>query len=428
MDGVSLEVLLIALGILANGFFAGSEMALVSSRQSRLAELRERGVRGAGTALSIRQSPEAALATIQIAITAVGTLASAVGGAAAVEALTPWLVVAGVPPRVAEIGGLGAVIVAITYASLVVGELTPKAIALRNPERMAALVARPITVLSRLSRPLVRVLTASTNAVLAMLRVQPPAEPVVSEEELRYLLREGAARGIFEKREEELVHRVFEFTDTTVREIMVPRLRVQGLPVDTPPDDVLGAVVAIGHTRIPVYRESIEHPVGVLVLKDVLERLAAGLPLVLADMLHPPLFVPETSKISVLLEEFRRRRQNLAIVVDEYGGVAGLVTVEDLLEEVVGEIHDEARAPSTHVTLLPDGSALVDGATPVEELRETLGVAVPDSTAYTTAAGALIAKLDRIPTPGTTAALGGFRWTVLEMERATVKRIKLERA
>lgn len=218
MDSVSLELVLIAVGILSNAVFAGTEIALVSSRISRLAELRQRSVRGAAAAMQLKEAPENYLATIQIAITAVGTLTAAVGGAAAIEALSPWLVRMGLGGA-AETVALAAVILAITYASLVIGELTPKAIALRDPERLACLMAPVIAAISRISAPLVGILSASTNFVLRALGMGTPSESTfVSEEDVRYLLREGARTGIFEKVEEELVHNVFEFADTTVRE------------------------------------------------------------------------------------------------------------------------------------------------------------------------------------------------------------------
>jgi magnesium and cobalt exporter, CNNM family len=219
MDSVPLEFMLIALGILANGVFAGSEFALVSSRIGRLAELRQRSVRGAAAAMQLKETPETFLATIQIAITAVGTLTSAVGGATAVEALSPWLMRVGLGAG-AETVALGIIVLLITYASLVVGELTPKAIALRNPERLACLMAPVVAAISRVLAPIVRVLSASTNLLLRILGMGTAQEsPFVSEDDVKYLVREGARKGVFEKVEEELVHNVFEFADTTVREI-----------------------------------------------------------------------------------------------------------------------------------------------------------------------------------------------------------------
>jgi putative hemolysin len=331
MDSFWIDVTLVAVGILANGFFAGSEIALVSARISRLAQLREAHVTGAAAAMRLKESPETFLATIQIAITAVGTLASAVGGVTAVEALKPLLVGAGLGAWSQPVA-LAFVIVFITYVSLVIGELAPKAIALRNPERLAVLVAPILAVLSRMSSGLVRVLTMSTNGVLRAAGVgRTETSPFVSEEDVRYLVREGAAKGIFEKVEEELVHNVFEFADTTVRDIMTPRPLIQGLDVATPAAELLRRAAEIGHSRIPVYRGSVEQPVGILTMKDLIRAAAQGAPPSLSELTREPLFIPETAWISVLLREFQRHRQNLAFVVDEYGGVVGLVTLEDVL-------------------------------------------------------------------------------------------------
>lgn len=431
MDDVWIEVVLIAVAILANGFFAGSEIALISARMGRLAQMRQEAVTGAATAMSLKEAPEAFLATIQIAITAVATLASAVGGAAAVEALTPWLAGLDLPGAAAWAGpaALGLVILVITYVSLVVGELTPKAIALRNPEGLACVVAPLIQGLSRVSSGLVRGLTVSTNAVLRVLgQGATGASPFVSEDEVRYLVREGVAKGIFEKVEGELVHRAFEFADTTVREIMVARPNIRGLEISTPPAEVLRRAAEIGHSRIPVYRESIEHPVGIVVMKDLLRVAARGAPAALSGLLRPPLFIPESSYISVLLREFQRSRQNLALVVDEYGVVVGLVTLEDVLEEIIGEIREEGEPGGVpFARRLPDGSHIIDGAAPVRDVREKLALPLEDSPDYSTLAGFLLHTFQAVPTPGASIAFNGYRWTVVDMEGPRIAKIKVQR-
>jgi len=431
METIWLEIVLIGVAILANGFFAGSEIALVSARISRLAQLRQEATTGAAKAISLKESPEAFLATIQIAITAVGTLASAVGGATAIEALTPWLAGLGLPgaKEWAEPVALGIVILMITYVSLVIGELVPKAVALRDPERMACVVAPMILWLSGISSALVRALTVSTSAVLRVLAQGKVQEsPFISEEEVRYLVREGAAKGIFEEVEEELVHNVFEFADTTVREIMTPRPRIQGLDIATPATEVLRKAVEIGHSRIPVYRESTELPVGIVLMKDLLRAAAQGTPPSLRELAREPLFIPESARISFLLRDLQRHRQNLAFVVDEYGGVVGLVTLEDVLEEIVGEIREEGEAaapPFAH--RLPDGSYVLDGLASVRDVRSQLGVPVPESDAYHTIAGFLIDALATIPKPGASLTTAGHRWTVVDMEGPKIVRVKVER-
>lgn len=431
MDTIWLELVLIVVAMLANGYFAGSEIAVVSSRVGRLIALREAGWPGAASALRLKEAPDAFLATIQIAITSVSTLASAVGGAAAVEALTPALAALPIPgaPRWAGPTSLGLVVLVITYGSLVIGELVPKALALRNPERFACFVARPVERLSRLSGRLVRFLTVSTNMVLRILGQGTGGEQTpVSEEDVKYLLKEGAARGVFEHEEAALVHSVFEFTDTRVREIMIPRPGILGLEATTPPGSVLARVAEMGKSRFPVYRDSIEHTMGVVTLKDLVRGLARGETLDLARVARPPLFVPETLLISHLLRQFRQVRQEFAMVVDEYGSIAGLVTLEDVMAEIVGPLPGESDATSeVGVSRFPDGSLLLDGMRSVEDARERFGLPVPESIEYQTVAGFILHRLAAIPGPGTSVDLSGWRLTVVEMEGPRIAKVKAQR-
>lgn len=280
-----IELLLISVAITANGIFSGSEFALVSSRTSRLAEMRQNGVRGAKVAFALKESPEAFLATIQIAITLVGAFASAVGGAAAAARLTSVLEKSPLPgaPTWAEPAALGLVILVITYFSLVVGELTPKALALRNPERAACAMAPPVALLTKVFAPAVRLLTASTSLLLRFF-----GHRSATKSSSEYLVREGTAKGMFEKVEEELVRNVFEFADTTGREIMLPRMNIRGLEIDTAPGEILRKAARIGRSHIPVYRESVEHTIGIVTVKDLRRLAAEGQPIVLSKATRPP--------------------------------------------------------------------------------------------------------------------------------------------
>ncbi|MGH7350395.1 MAG: hemolysin family protein, partial [Candidatus Rokuibacteriota bacterium] len=385
---------------------------------------------GAAVAAALKREPERLLATIQIAITLVSTLASAVGGAAAVNALQPWLAGLALPGAPGWSGpvALGVVILLITYASLVLGELTPKALALRNPERWAARVARPIAWLVRAVAAPGRILTWSTRLVLTLIgqRDAPPA-PLVSEEEVKYLIREGASQGVFEAHESDLVHRVFRFTDTEVRSIMVPRPNIRGLDITIPPEQVLKRAADLGHTRLPVYRGTLEDTVGVVVIKDILRCAAEGTTPVIEGLLHPPLFVPEATRVSDVLRQFQRRRLHLALVVDEYGQVVGLVTTEDLLEEIVGEIRDERESPRLEsATRLPDGSYIIDGAATIRDLREQAGLPLEDSPDYQTIAGFILRRLGSVPQPGATLDAAGHRFTVVDMEGPRIMKVKAE--
>jgi putative hemolysin len=426
-----IEIGLVLLAILANGLFSGSEIALISARPARLAQLDKDAVRGAAVALGLKRDPETFLAAVQIAITLVGTLASAVGGAAAVRAFTPWFESLPVPgaDRWAEPAALGLVILTLTYASLVLGELVPKALALRNPERAACLVAPSIRAFVRAAAWPSRLLTGSTRLVLTLLgQGGAPTPPLASEEEIRYLIREGARQGIFERHESDLVDRVFRFTDTPVRAVMVPRPRILTLDIDTPPGELMSRAAALNRTRIPVIRGSLDDVAGVVVIKDLLRAAAAAKPPVLAELLHPPLFVPETARTSEVLRTFQRRHQNLALVVDEYGRTAGLVTIEDLLEEIVGEIREE-REPSElpYLSRLADGSYLIDGAATMHDLRHAAGLPFEESPDYQTIAGFMLDALNAVPHPGASVSRYGYTFTVGEMDGPRIAKVKARR-
>jgi len=428
MDSIWVEILLIGVSILANAFFAGAEIALVSARPSRLSQLRAHGVRGAETAAALKKDPDAFLATIQMAITLVGTLASAVGGAAAAEALTPRLQAVGLSGAWGRTIALGIVVLVIAFVSLLIGELTPKALALRDPERLAARVARPVAGLMRLLAGPGRGLTWATRAVLTALgQSGTPVAPLVSEEEVKYLVREGTAQGVFEAAERDLVNRVFEFADTPVRLVMVPRPNIVGLDIDTSPAEVLMRAARLGHTRLPVFRGSIEDALGVVVIMDLFRCAALGQPVNLERLMHPPLFVPESAPVSAVLRQFQSSRLHLALVVDEYGQIAGLVTTEDLLEEIVGEIRDERESSILQsVSRLPGGSYMIDGTATIRDLREQVGLPLEESPDYQTVAGFLLHRLGAVPRPGTMVGVGGYRWTIVEMDGPRIMKVRAE--
>ena len=428
MDSIWVEVFLIGVSILANAFFAGSEIALISARPSRLSQLRAHGVPGADVAETLKKDPDAFLATIQMAITLVGTLASAVGGAAAAEALTPRLQALGLAGAWGRSIALAIVVLAIAFVSLLVGELTPKTLALRNPERLAALVARPVAALMRLLAGPGRALTWATRVILTVIgQSDVPPIALVSEEEVKYLVREGTTQGIFEAAERDLVNRVFQFADTPVRLVMVPRPNILGLDIETPPAEVLRRAARLGHTRLPVFRGSIEDARGVVVIKDLFRCAALAQPVNLERLMHPPLFVPESAPVSAVLRQFQSSRVQLALVVDEYGQVAGLVTTEDLLEEIVGEIRDERESSHLQsVSRLPDGSYMIDGTATIRDLREQVGLPLEESPDYQTVAGFLLHRLGAVPRPGTMVAVGGYRWTIVEMDGPRIMKARAE--
>lgn len=429
MDETTLLILTIVLLLLGNGFFSGSEIALISARRSRIEALANRGSRAAKRVKDLQDDPTTLLATVQIGVTLMGTLAGIAGGYLASRHLEPrlagtWLAGWVTPAFVAGslVGG------GIVYVELILGELVPKALALRFTERVALLVAWPLHAMARGSRWLVAVLTASTRAVLWVVGVRAfDDRELVSEEEIRHLVREGQAQGVFDSAKSQLLHRVLEFTETPVRKVMVPRPKVFALDAATPPEQVGRLVVESGFSRIPVYDAETDNFLGQIFAKDVLRLLERGQPPVLRRMLHPVAFVPETRKLGPLMQELQKKRAHLGLVVDEHGVVSGLVTLEDLLEEIVGEIDDEYDREERQIEVLRDGSLVVEGTVPASEVRKAFDVPIPESEEFETVAGFLLARLGALPRGGESVDLEGFRFTVVDVERNRITKVKIER-
>lgn len=425
------EAVLIFGLILANGFFAASEIAIIATRKTRIEALLERGVPSAAALARLKNDPDRFLATVQIGITMVGTLASAIGGAAAVEFLKPQIQSIDLPwfTEWGEFIAIFTVVIPIAYFSLVLGELFPKSLALRYSENIAFFVARPIDLLSRLASFPVSVLTSSSNALLWIFGGDKDgsSSSFVSEEEVKYLIREGAATGIFDETEKELIHSVFEFVDTPVKAVMVPRTEIHAINIKTPPDEVLKSFVESGFSRIPVYDETMDRVVGILYNKDLLRGLQEKQTFRIRDHLHPTFFVPGSLPISQFLKDLQRRRIAMAIVVNEFGEVEGLATIEDLLEEIVGEIRDEYdREERGPVDRLPDGSLVIQGSALLKDLRSDYGIPFEDSPEYRTLAGFVLAKLKRIPRGGERVEHDSYRLTIVDMEGQRIVKIRLE--
>jgi len=435
MDGVVLQDLWLAamfVGalILVNGFFAGAEIALISARRSRIQQLAAEGDGRAQRVAALQGDPDRFLATVQIGVTFVGTLASAVGGAASVWILSPLIREIPLPGlrAAAEPIALAVVVVVLTYATLIVGELVPKSLALRHAEPLAIWVAGPIDRLARLTSLLVRCLTASNRFVLRLLGQKGADERAfVSEEEVKHMLQEGRVQGVFDQTEQELIHSVFEFTEASVKEVMIPRPRIQAIDVETPVEQVLAYIIETGKSRYPVYRNTLDEVLGILYDKDLFRLLAEKKPIVLAEILRPAFFSPETAQVSRLLKQMQKRRMPMALVVDEYGGVEGLVTIEDLIEEIVGEIRDEADREQQPVERLRDGSYLVDASISLRDLAEQHDLAFPESPEYETLAGFILAQLQRIPRGGEIVTHRDWRLTIVDMDGRRVARVKVER-
>ncbi len=429
-QGLWLEAMLIGTLILVNGFFAGAEIALISARRSRIQQLATAGDARAERVNTLQEDPDRVLATVQIGVTFVGTLASAVGGAAAVRALSPmirevpvaWLRTA------AEPVALATMVVVITYVTLILGELTPKSLALRHAVALSLWLAAPIDRLANVTSPVVRILVASNRFVLRLLGQKGAAERAfVSEEEVKHMLQEGRAQGVFDQTEQELIHSVFEFTEASVKEVMIPRPRIQAIDVETPVEQVLAYIIETGKSRYPVYRNTLDEVLGILYDKDLFRLLAEKKPIVLTEILRPAYFAPETSQVSYLLKEMQKRRMPMALVVDEYGGVEGLVTFEDLIEEIVGEIQDEADREQRPVERLRDGSYIVDASISIRDLAEQHHLRFPESAEYETLAGFILSHLQRIPRGGEVVTYQDWRLVIVDMDGRRIARVKVER-
>ncbi|MGH7409951.1 MAG: hemolysin family protein [Candidatus Methylomirabilis sp.] len=424
-----LEIAFIFLLILINGFFAGSEVAVISLRRSRVQELADAGDGRASTIQRLKDDPDRFLATIQIGITLVGTLASAVGGALAVKAITPML--DRLPGGGLLVGGemvaLGLVVLVITYFTVVFGELVPKSLGLRHAERVALAIARPLAILGRWFSFIARPLTASSRLILSPFGVPPHGTGgFVSEEELKLMVQEGKEKGIFDQAEQDLIHSVFEFTEASVKKVMIPRPRIDAIELETPWEEALKFIVETGHSRYPVYRKSLDDICGVLYYKDLLRLQLENRPASLGAIMHPVYFVPETMQVSQLLKELQRRRMSMAIAVDEHGGVDGLVTIEDLIEEIVGEIHDEYDTTAKPVERLKDGSLIIDASMSIKDLQDEHGLPFPESPEYETLAGFMVAQLQRMPKGGDIIRFQGMKLTVVDMEGRRIAQVKVE--
>ena len=426
-----LEALLILALIFANGFFAAAEIAMIATRKSRIDALLEKGVKSAAAVARLKNDPDRFLATVQIGVTVVSSLASAIGGAAAISYLKPQIAALPLPlvARWAEAIALLIVVLPISYLSLVLGELVPKSLALRYSEQIACFVARPIEFLARVSALFVKALTASSNFVLKIFGGNDnESASFISVDEIKSLIREGTAKGIFNETERELIHSVFEFTDTAVKAVMVPRTEIHAIEVHASLAEVAKSFVDSGFSRIPVYEGDLDKVIGILYNKDVFKALQEKSDFRIRDHLHPAFFVPSTLPISELLKQLQRRHLAMALVVNEFGEVEGLATLEDLVEEIVGEIRDEYdREERGPVERLPDGSMVIQGSALLKDLKADFGLPFEDSPDYHTLAGFLLARLKRIPRGGEWIEESGYKMTIVDMEGRRIVKIKLER-
>lgn len=424
------EFVIIFLLILVNGFFAGAELAVISARKSLIASLASAGNRNAALVEQIQKDPHRFLATVQIGVTVVGSLASAIGGSAAVQYLKPLLQTVPVPfiQHAAEPLSLAMVVMGISYLILVLGELAPKTIGLQYANRIALNVVRPIHLLSVIAGIAVRFLTLSNRAVLALMGITPKGgQAFVTREEVQQVLSEGSEAGALTETEHRYIENVFEFSQTFVREVMVPRARIVAINLDQPPEEILRTLRDNMYSRYPVIRGDMDHVVGFVHTKDILiGNLSNEKRFDIAGIIRAPLFVPEGKKVSSLLREMQRKRIQMAIVVDEYGILSGLATTEDLLEELVGEIEDEHDIGEVRrVQKLPDGSLLVDALLPVNELEEHMGITIGEGLRYDTVAGLILDRLGKFPEKGETIEWRDYLLSCEEVTKTAILKVRI---
>lgn len=425
------QLLLLFLLLLANGFFSMSEIAIVSSRKSRLRELAKDGDRRAGRVLAIADEPTRFLSTVQVGITLIGTLAGAVGGASLAGLLAgPIESIPALAPHAASIS-LGVVVVGLTIASVVIGELVPKRIALSNPEGIARRVAGPVDVFSRTFHPFVHSLTWLTERILRLFGIGKAAMQTVSEGEINDLVQQGLRSGVFNTTETEMVAGVLELDQLPVTAIMTPRPKMVFLNLEDPDEVNWRKIVSSGHSRFPIYQTNHDQVVGVVTVKAIWANSAFGVQSTLRSVMVPPLVVPETMTVIHLIEQFRKSGQHLALVADEFGTLQGLVTMIDVMEAIAGDLPERGRRAAPEARKRDDGSWLIDATLILGEFKELLGLQdkLPheEEAEFKTAGGFVMTYFGRIPRAGDHFDHAGWRFEVVDMDRHRIDKLLVTR-
>ena len=422
-----MELLLLLLLLIINGFFSMSEMAVVSARKTRLQQLKDEGHAGAGAALALANEPSHFLSTIQVGITAIGITSGVFGEARISADVAAWL--AQWPALASHAEGIATTIViaGITVASLLIGELIPKRLALVNPEAVASLVAKPMGWLSAMVYPIVRVLTALTDGVLHLLGRGSAQSPPVSEEEIRVLMAQGAQAGVFEAHEHQMVSRIFRMDDLRTAAIMTPRTDIVYLDMEEPLERILARIAEVPHSLFPVTRGDLDHIEGIVAAKELLVDLVHNEPCDLQKRIQKPLYIPEALTVTEVLRSFKQHRQTMALIVNEYGEFQGLVTLHDVLEALVGDIGPVDETEDPDIVTRADGSLLIDGAVSVERFKQALGIAeeLPEEETrnYNTLAGFVMLQLGRVPRVGDRFEWDGHGFEVVDMDRNRIDRL-----
>ncbi len=404
-----------------------AEIAVVASRKARLKNMSDEGHPGARLALALADSPGKFLSTVQVGITFVGVLASALGGANIAEKLASAIATVPGLASYADYLALTAVVAAITYLSVTIGELVPKRIALNNPERIAAALARPMNGLAKAFSPLVNFLSLSSDSLMAALGIRKPKEAVVSEEEVRVLIDEGLSAGIFKKAEKEMVEGVFELDEQTAGDLMTPRARMIWLSLDDTDEENWRRIAGSGHSHFPVYQETRDNVVGMVSVKSLWANLSLAGRAELRALVTPPLYVPTAMPAGKLIEEFKKSGKHIALVVDEFGGLQGLVTLNDVMMAIVGNLPEREQRHDPKALRRQDGTWIIDAMLDIDESKKSLEIdddlPSEDANRFSTLGGFILHQLGHIPREGEKFQWDRFEFEVIDMDRQRIDKV-----
>lgn len=429
-----LKIVLLLVLILVNAFFAMSEIAIISLNDAKLEKQAQEGNKKAKKLLKLTSNPSNFLSTIQIGVTLAGFLSSASASQSFVDLLSNSLekiaILTKIPAGVIDGFSLVVITLITSYFSLVLGELVPKRVAMYNPEKISFRIAGILTVVASVTKPFVKVLSVSMNAILRLMGIDPNAEPEeVTEEEIRMMVDVGGEKGVIEDVQKEMINNIFEFDDIDAGDIMTHRTDVSAVEVNDPIQDVVEIAEKEGYSRIPVYEESLDKIIGIVYIKDLIGYIGASVPKheSLRKIMREPYFVPESMKCGLLFQEMTSRRVQMAVVVDEYGGTAGIVTLEDLVESIVGNIQDEYDDEEEEFSVIDETTFTVDGTASIDEVNEHVGVDLPDDE-YDTIGGFVISLLGYLPEDGEMNELDyeNLHFTILNLEDKRIGKLKVE--
>lgn len=428
-DGFTLEIIAIFILILANGFFSLSEFSIIASRKSRLKQFIAENRKGAQHALNLNDNPDKFLATVQVGITLVATLAGVFGGATIVHGINS--LVKQIPIKMISNASVpisvGILTILITITTVVIGELVPKYLALSNPERYARRVARPIELFIKLTGFFSSALSKTSNFILKMFGIKTDGVGTeITEDEINHIIFEGKQSGLFDDIEEKLVKSVFDFADSNVRRALTPRTDVVGFDINASSQEVIDSIIENGYSRYPVYEKTIDNVVGILNTKDIIAHKIDPNLIIVKDMLRSPIFVPDSMPLSTLLNSFQKQKQHIAIVLDEFGGTAGIITLEDILEELVGEIQDEYDTEPMPIVKHSETVSYVGGQVWPGDVNDEIGSNFPEDDADTMA-GLIIDHLGEVPEKNQKIEYNNYIITILEKIDNRITRLKLEK-